>query len=42
MGLEKVALILEKLAQMDYAIKTGRIRVESAIEQLVLEQLTLC
>jgi DNA polymerase-3 subunit delta len=42
LGLNKIALILEKLAQTDYEIKTGQIRAEAAIEQLVLENLTLC
>ncbi len=42
LGLNKIALILEKLAQTDYAIKTGQIRAEAAIEQLVLEHLALC
>lgn len=39
MGLEKIATVLEKLAETDHAIKTGQIRAEAAIEKLVLEHL---
>jgi DNA polymerase-3 subunit delta len=42
MGLKKIAMILEKLAQTDHSIKTGQTRAEAAIEQLVLQHLMLC
>jgi DNA polymerase-3 subunit delta len=39
MGLERIATVMEKLAETDHAIKTGQMRAESAIEKLVLEHL---
>lgn len=37
MPLKQIGSILEQLAEMDYAIKTGRTQTEVAIEQLVLK-----
>lgn len=37
-SLKQIGEILEKLAEIDYAIKTGQTKTEVAIEQLVLEQ----
>jgi DNA polymerase-3 subunit delta len=41
MSLKQIGDVLEQLAEMDYAIKTGRTRTEVAIEQLVL-RLSAC
>ncbi len=42
MGLKRIAMVMEKLAETDHAIKTGQMRAEAAIEQIILEHLTLC
>ena len=37
MSLKKIGDILQQLADMDYAIKTGRVKTKVAVEQLVLK-----
>jgi DNA polymerase III delta subunit len=36
-SLRKTGLMLEQLAQIDYSIKSGRMKAETAVEQLVLK-----